>query len=123
MRTEQEYLTDPKLASAVGELTGLIRARHPGTTFSLAAGDDPEGLYLTATVDVDDPDTVVDTVIDRLLTLQVDEGLPLYVIPIRTPERRAAIAKPDSQLKTSTALARRRAPRPAVAQRTRSPRP
>jgi hypothetical protein len=122
MRTAQEYLTDPRLASAVDELKGVIAAQHPESTFALAAGDDPEGLYLTATVDVDDPDTVVDSFIDRLVTLQVDEGLPLYVIPIRTPERKAVIAKPDSQLKTRTILARRQARRAAVAHRMESPR-
>ena len=43
-----------------------------------------------ATVDVDDPDEVVDLVIDRMLALQIDVGLSVHLIPIRTPERTAS---------------------------------
>ena len=47
--------------------------------------------HITTTVDLDDPDEVVDLVIERMLELQIDEGLPVYVIPIRTAERVAAL--------------------------------
>ena len=36
-----------------------------------------------ATVDIADTDEVVDVIGDRLLELQVDEGLPVYVTPLR----------------------------------------
>jgi hypothetical protein len=36
-----------------------------------------------ATVDVEDTDAVVDVYIDRLVTLQIEEGLPVYVVPLR----------------------------------------
>src|SRR5215216_6030568 len=82
---------DPRVQAAVAELQHLIRSRYPTATFVVGEGwDDPEGVYITATVDLDDPDEVVDLIVARLLELQIDEGLPVYVIPIRTPERVAA---------------------------------
>jgi hypothetical protein len=44
-------------------------------------------VYLTATVDLDDPDEVMDVIVDRLLEIEIDERLPIYVIPSRTPNR------------------------------------
>ena len=55
----------------------------------------PEVTHLTTTVDVDDPDEVVDLVIDRMLELTIDEGIPVYVIPIRTPERVATLRQEE----------------------------
>jgi len=49
--------------------------------------------HITATIDVDDPDEVVDLVIDRMLELQLDDGIPVYLIPIHTPERVAALQR------------------------------
>jgi len=34
---------------------------------------------------------ILDTVIDRVIELQVDEQLPIHVVPIRTPERVVAV--------------------------------
>ncbi|MGH2353292.1 MAG: hypothetical protein ACRDI2_22870 [Chloroflexota bacterium] len=36
---------------------------------------------------MDDTTEVIDLIVDRMLELQIDEGLPVYVIPIHTPER------------------------------------
>ncbi len=80
--------SDPKMSAAITEMTDLIRDSYPGTTFFVDVEENQETVYVTAVVDVDDPDEVVDCFIDRVLTLQVDEGLPLHVIPIRTPARR-----------------------------------
>jgi len=85
--------TDPAIRAAVAELQATIRERFPSATFTVGAGHDPEGIHLTATVDIDDPDDVVDLVIDRVLALQIDEHLPVYVIPVRTPERIAAMLR------------------------------
>lgn len=74
---------DPRLLAAAAELRELIVARYPEATFELATGDDPSGLYLIPTVDVDDTEDVADVVSDRLLALQVDEELPVYVFPVR----------------------------------------
>jgi hypothetical protein len=54
---------------------------RPLATFQVAPGDDPTGTYVLATVDVADTELVMDAYMDRLLTLQIDEGLPLYVLP------------------------------------------
>jgi hypothetical protein len=55
--------------------------------------DDPETTHIVATVDLDDPDEAVDLVIDRMLELQLDGGIPVYVLPIRTPERVRKLAR------------------------------
>lgn len=78
---------DPRIRSVLEELKGLIQERYPQATFEVAPEEDPDGIYLRATVDVADIDEVVDVVIDRLLELQVEERLPVYVIPVRPLER------------------------------------
>jgi hypothetical protein len=83
--------TDPRIQSALSELQGMIQKRWLTASFSISRGEDPKGIYLDATVDLDDPDEVMDLVVDRLLELQVDEALPVHVIPLRTRERLAAL--------------------------------
>ena len=58
----------------------MMRERWPEASFEVSQGDDPDGIYLDTTVDIEDTDEVMDVVIDRLLELQVEEGLPIYVI-------------------------------------------
>lgn len=89
MSKEQEGLpSDPRMECAVSELAGRISDKYPGASFALQQGiDDPEQTWLVATVDIEDPDEVVDLVIDRLLVLQIDEQVPLHVLPVHTPER------------------------------------
>ena len=82
---------DPRMRRAVSELEVLIRECFPSATFVVSHGEDPDGIYLDAIVDLDDPDPVMDVVVERLLTLQVDEGLPVHVVPLRTPERNAKL--------------------------------
>jgi hypothetical protein len=81
----------PGMLAAVEEIKELIARHYPTTTFTTYKGEDPDGIYLTATLDVDDLGKVIDLYIDRLVDLQVEEGLPLFVIPERTPERTAAV--------------------------------
>lgn len=81
---------DPNIAEiaiALDELRRVIATRFPDATFVVEEGDDPTGIYLVATVDTDDPDEVTDLTVDRVMELQVDRGLPIFVIPLRTPER------------------------------------
>jgi len=73
--------------AAMDELEALISSRYPTASYQRSHGEDPEGQYLTATVDIDDTDDVVDLVINRLLEMQIEEGLPVYVIPIRPIQR------------------------------------
>ena len=91
MTSEHERLSDPRIEAAVAELQGLIRAHYPTTTFTVGEAEDPDGVYLRAVVDVEDPDEVTALFIDRMIDLQVEEGLPIYVVPVRTPERRTAL--------------------------------
>jgi len=85
---------DPRIEAAIAELEELVRSRYPTAAFSVEqAVDEPEAVHILTTVDLDDPDEVVDLVIDRELALQIDEGLPIHVIPVRTPERVAALRK------------------------------
>jgi hypothetical protein len=80
------------MREALAELQALISNRYPEAVFSVSEGEDPEGIYLAATVDVDDRGEVIDLFLDRLVELQVVEDLPIFVVPLRTAERNAAIA-------------------------------
>jgi hypothetical protein len=87
MISEPVVPIDPRVRAAVAELQSMIAARYPGATFVVAPGEDPEGTYVTATVDVADTDEVFDVVVERLLELQVEDGVPVYVLPVRPVER------------------------------------
>ena len=69
MKVEHIDLTTPRLQRAVAELQALIQAYYPDATFQVTHGEDPVGIYVMTTVDVDDIDAVVDVYIDRLLEL------------------------------------------------------
>ena len=85
---------DARTQAALDELRQAISAHYPSATFEVGADpDEPTSVLLWTTVDVDDPDEVLDHVMERLLELQVDERVPVHVIPIRTPERIAAYLK------------------------------
>src|SRR6266581_4725319 len=89
-REHQEALDglSPRIRDAVQELQGVISTRFPGTTFRVSRGhDDPENIHLNAIVDLEDPEQVLDLVDERLDQLQVEQSIPVYVIPLRTPER------------------------------------
>jgi hypothetical protein len=75
------------MEAAIHDLKDMITARFPQATFVIEEGFDPEGMYLVPTVDIADTDEVIDTIGDRLLVFQVEEGQPLYVTPLRPIER------------------------------------
>jgi hypothetical protein len=87
MIAERAPGTTERLDAAVAELQGMTLSRYPEASFDVAPGTDPDGLYVTATVDVEDTDEVFDLIVGRLLDMQVDEGLPVYVLPVRPVER------------------------------------
>lgn len=96
--TNAEPKLSPRTQQAIEELKQLITARYPQATFSVVSlVADPPPIHLYATVDVEDTDEVLDLVIDRLLDLQIDEDIPLHVIPLRTPERNAELQARQSQ--------------------------
>jgi hypothetical protein len=79
---------DARSQVAVAGLQAMLRERYPKASFRLRRGiDDPESIQLVATVDVEDTDEVLDVVIDRVMELQIEERLPVHVIPVRPRER------------------------------------
>ena len=87
MRQETHVPLTPRMEEAVQELKKLITARFPQAAFVVEEGFDPKGTFLVTTVDIADTDEVVDLVGNRLVELQVTEGLPVYVTPLRPIER------------------------------------
>src|SRR5688572_31308848 len=87
MKTQNHVHLTPRMQEALHELKGLITARFPQAAFVVEEGFDPEGVYLIPTVDIADTDDVIAVIGDRLVELQVDEGLPVYVTPLRPIER------------------------------------
>ncbi len=83
MKAEHVAFDTLHMQAAIMELQGLIRQHYPDTTFEVVHGDDPTGIYVLATVDVEDTEAVVDIYIDRLLELQIDAGLAVYIVPVR----------------------------------------
>jgi hypothetical protein len=77
----------PHIQAAIDELKGMILERFPDATFEVKEKYEPPGISLIATVDIEDTDEVEDLVVDRIIELQVYEGLPVYVTPLRPIER------------------------------------
>ena len=92
MRAEHSALGSPHMQAAIMGLQGLIQQHYPNTTFEVVHGSDPTGIYVLATVDVEDTEAVVDVYIDRLLELQIDADLAIYVVPVRPLARVLASA-------------------------------
>jgi len=79
---------DERTRQANYELQTIITSRYPTTTYELVQSpDDPATMNLLAVADVEDPDEVGDLVVERVVALQVEAGIPVHVIPLRTPER------------------------------------
>ncbi len=96
MRYEEKVrIWDRKMLDAIAEIQRLISRSFPGTGYIQSLQDDPFGMRMVATVDTDDLDAVVDCFIDRLLSMQVDEGIPLYVVPIRRDKQRVTHSQPS----------------------------
>ena len=87
MKQERSVPLTPAMEKAVNELKGTIAESFPQASFVVEEGFDPKGIYLVTTVDIADTDEVIDVVGDRLVELQVDEGLPIYVTPLRPIQR------------------------------------
>jgi hypothetical protein len=84
----QDEVLDARTQAAVDEMQALVQQHYPEATFEVERGiDDPEAIHLWVTVDLEDPDEVVDLVIEPMMEIQIEREIPLFVIPIRTPER------------------------------------
>ncbi|SRR5579875_232527 len=97
MTAEHRTEADPRVQEALAELQDLLAARYPQATFSVYQGDDPEGVYLSATIDEEDTDEVLSVVMDRLLHFQEDLDLPIYVMPTLPLEAVATQLRARSQ--------------------------
>ncbi len=91
MRPEHQFPLSPRMEAAIDEMKALISSRYPTTTFTVYEWDEPEGIFLSAVVDTEDLEAVTDLFRERELDLQIEEDLPLFVIPERTPEKHAAV--------------------------------
>jgi len=88
MTDEQERLMDTRTQAALTELKELIKQRYPDATFYVTRSqDDPEAIHLVTMVDVDDRGPVLDAVMDRMMELQIEDELPIFVIPVRPRTR------------------------------------
>jgi len=97
MTNEEFVVTDPRIVAAIEEMQQLILRHYPGSTFRVAPGEDPGTVWMWATVDVDDADEVVALFIDRIVELQIDDGVPLHVIPVETMARNRAVIERERQ--------------------------
>lgn len=73
---------DPQIREALAELEHLIQQHYPDAAFETLYRDDPSGVRLRVTVDTDDVDSILDIVIDKLYQLQVEQELPIYILPV-----------------------------------------
>ena len=87
MSKEHRMASDRRIATALHELQTLINERYPAAHVDVFQGEDPAGVYLRATVDVEDTDEVLDVVLDRLYDFQVEQGLPVHVVTTIPLER------------------------------------
>jgi hypothetical protein len=91
MSAERRAESMPGVVQALSELKHAIQTEYPDATFAVApAQDDDKAIDLVATVDIPDPDEVMDLVIDRVLAIQLERGLPIHVVPVRPADRAIA---------------------------------
>jgi hypothetical protein len=77
-----------RMRGAIETVRVMIGQEYPSATFRLSRGpDDADQVLLWATVDLDDPEEVLDFVNEPLWQLEDEEGIILHVIPLKTPER------------------------------------
>ena len=97
MTAEHRFPLSIRMEAAIAEMKQLISSRYPATAYSVYEWDDPEGIFLSAVVDTDDLEEVTNLFISRMVNMQVEEGLPLFVIPERTPERTAVMLEREAR--------------------------
>jgi hypothetical protein len=90
MSMELRVSADPRILAAIDELTTLIRVHYPDASFDVFRGEDPDGVYLRATVDMDDSEQVIEVVLDKLYEIQVERALPVHVVTTQPLARVAA---------------------------------
>lgn len=76
---EIQIIITPRAQAALDELRTMIATRYPEAAFAVYTWYESAGIYLEATVDIDDVDEVFQVVVDRLVDIQVKDGIPVYV--------------------------------------------
>lgn len=95
---------DMRTQRAVDELQELIQRHYPAAVFQVQRGqDDPEAIHLLAIVDIDDTDAIFDIVLNRMMEIQIEQEIPVFVIPLQPPDRVQAMLAAD-QLAGSVGL-------------------
>lgn len=92
------------MVAATEELQGLIRTRYSEAIFSPELGEGGEAVFNWTTVDLLDTDEVMDLCVDRVVDLIVEEGVPVHIIPIRTPERTENARRENATARLSVGL-------------------
>jgi hypothetical protein len=103
MSEEIQITITPRAQAALDELQAMIAACYPEATFAVEIGYEPAGIYLVATVDVEDLDDVFDVVSNRLLDIQVEDGIPVSVT-LRQPIERVMAQLREQQARKSSPL-------------------
>lgn len=83
---------NPRIQAALDELKTRILAIFPDATFDVsvgAIGDGSRRVYLHVTADAESVMDVLESCAERLVDMEVEEGLPVDVLPHLTPERMA----------------------------------
>jgi hypothetical protein len=94
----EEQPRDARTQAALKELQGIIKQHYPEATFTVTRSqDDPAAIHLVTTIDAEDRGEVLDAVMERMMALQIEEELPIFVIPIRPRERMLAIRRAGAQ--------------------------
>src|SRR4051812_41831344 len=93
MNPERIRPSDPRVVAALNDLKHLIAAHYPDASFDVFEGEDPDGIYLRATVDIDDSSDALIPALDKLHELEVEQGLPIYVVTDQPAARVAAQLK------------------------------
>ena len=97
MKVERERPIDARARAALTELKKLIRKHYPEATFAVRREeDDADCIHLVTAVDVEDGGEVIEAVLDRMMEIQIEEDLPIFVIPVR-PRERALEQRPEAR--------------------------
>lgn len=92
MKIDQSFVLEPAVQAAVDELAATIAAQYASARFQVSRHPEESAtVLLEAIVDVDDTDQVVDLIFERMEQLRLEEGVPILVLPLRTPERVARL--------------------------------
>lgn len=83
MTADQTPRRDAEVREAIEELRSLIESRYPDAHFELTHGPETGDIYLIAIVEVEDTDDVMSVYTDRLVELQIEKRLPVYVMALR----------------------------------------